>query len=216
MLGALEEGVYDVRTIDAGSPRVQVIGLDTRWFRSRMQRTDERGAPGKERYVPDPDARKTMLGDAQWQWLRERLREPADVRVLVSSIQVVAEGHGWECWSRLPAERERLYRLLRDSGARGVVVLSGDRHIGGVYRDAAAPLVHPLYEMTSSGITHPWPSANEPGPNRIGPLVRVVHYGLVDIDFDTRRLTLSLRDGRRANGACARDCPRRASNRLTP
>ena len=41
--------------------------------------------------------------------------------------------------------------------------------------------------------THPWANAKEDGPNRIGPLVTVQHYGLVDIDFATRRLALSLR-----------------------
>ena len=56
-----------------------------------------------------------MLGEAQWAWLAERLREPADLRLLVSSIQVLAEGHGWERWGNLPAERERLIRLIAET-----------------------------------------------------------------------------------------------------
>jgi alkaline phosphatase D len=106
----------------------------------------------------------------------------------------VVEGHGWERWGNLPAERERLYRLLRDTGARGVLILSGDRHIGGIYREANASLSYPVYELTSSGVTHPWTSAAELGPNRLGPLVTVQHYGLVDIDFAARTVTLALRD----------------------
>jgi alkaline phosphatase D len=121
------------------------------------------------------------------------LRERADVRVIVSSVQCVVEGHGFERWGNLPAERERLYRSIRDTGARGVVVVSGDRHIGGLYREANATLPYPLYEMTSSGVTHPWATAKEAGPNRIGPLVTVQHYGVVDIDFAARQLVLSLR-----------------------
>ena len=188
------EGLYHAQTVAAGARRVQIIGLDTRWFRSPLRPTDHRGAAGRERYLPDPDAGKTMLGEAQWRWLEARLREPADLRLLVSSVQCVVEGHGWERWGNLPAERERLYRLIRDTGASGVVVLSGDRHIGGIYREANATLPYPLHELTSSGVTHPWTTAREAGPNRMDPLVTVVHYGLVEADFAARQLTLGLRD----------------------
>jgi alkaline phosphatase D len=187
------EGLYHAQVIEQGGRRVQVIGLDTRWFRSPLKATDQRSAPGKERYLPDPDPSKTMLGDAQWRWFEQQLRERADVRVIVSSVQCVVEGHGFERWGNLPAERERLYRSIRDTGARGVVVVSGDRHIGGLYREANATLPYPLHEMTSSGVTHPWATAKEAGPNRIGPLVTVQHYGVVDIDFAARQLVLSLR-----------------------
>lgn len=187
------EGLYHAQTVERGGRRVQLIALDTRWFRSPLKPTDQRGAPSKERYLPDADPAKTMLGEVQWQWLEARLRERADARVIVSSIQCVVEGHGWERWGNLPAERERLYRLIRDTGARGVVVVSGDRHIGALYRQQGGALPHPLYEMTSSGVTHPWANAKEDGPNRLGPLVTVQHYGVVDLDFASRRVTLSLR-----------------------
>lgn len=187
------EGLYHSQLIERGGRRVQIIGLDTRWFRSPLLATDQRGAPGKERYLPNAEATKTMLGDVQWRWLEAQLRERADVRVIVSSIQCVVEGHGFERWGNLPAERERLYRLIRNTGARGVIVVSGDRHVGGLYREANATLPYPLYEMTSSGVTHPWAAAREAGPNRIAPLVTVQHYGVIDIDFTARQLALSLR-----------------------
>jgi alkaline phosphatase D len=188
------EGLYHAQALTVGTHRVQIIGLDLRWFRSPWRPTDERGAAGKERYLPDADPAKTMLGDTQWRWLEAQLREPADVRLLVSSIQCVVEGHGWERWGNLPRERDRLYRMLRDTGAHGVLILSGDRHIGGIYREANANLPYPVYELTSSGVTHPWATAAEAGPNRLGPLVTVQHYGLVDIDFAARTVTLALRD----------------------
>ena len=188
------EGLYHAVVLPVAERRVQVIGLDLRWFRSSWKPTNERGAPGKERYVPDADPANTMLGEEQWRWLEARLREPADVRILVSSTQCVVEGHGWERWGNLPLERERLYRLIRDSGARGVVIVSGDRHIGAIYHEANATLLYPLVELTSSGVTHPWATAKEAGPNRVGELVTVQHYGLVDIDFSARRMVLSLRD----------------------
>jgi alkaline phosphatase D len=106
---------------------------------------------------------------------------------------LLAEGHGFERWGNLPLERERFLRTVRSSGARGVVIVSGDRHIGGLYRHAASDAGYPLWEMTSSGVTHPWVNAHEPGPNRVGPLVRELHYGLLSFDFAAGVLTLSLR-----------------------
>jgi alkaline phosphatase D len=106
------EGIHHAQVFGPPGRRVQVILLDTRWFRSPLKRTDQRGAPGKERYVPDDDPAKTMLGETQWSWLEEQLLQPAELRLVASSIQVVAEGHGWERWGNLPRERQRLYDLI--------------------------------------------------------------------------------------------------------
>src|SRR4029453_4574778 len=187
------DGLYHAQALTVGTRRVPLIGPDLRWFRSPWRPTDERGAAGKERSLPDADPAKTMLGDTQWRWLEAQLRAPADMRLLVSSIQCVVEGHGWERWGNLPRERDRLYRMLRDTGAHGVLILSGDRNIGGIYREAHANLPSPVYELTSSGVTHPWATAAEAGPNRLGPLITVQHYGLVDIDFGARTVTVARR-----------------------
>ncbi|MBI2772367.1 MAG: alkaline phosphatase family protein [Burkholderiales bacterium] len=187
------EGLYDARMFGPPGRRVQVILLDTRWFRSAWKRTDQRDAPGKERYVPDADPAKTVLGEVQWRWLEAQLRQPAEVRLLFSGMQVVTQGHGWERWGNLPLERERLYRLIGDTGAQGVVVLSGDRHIGALYREDRGT-AYPLYELTASGFTHTWTTASEAGPNRLGELYRELHYGAVEIDWDSRSLRLDVVD----------------------
>ncbi|MES2633851.1 MAG: alkaline phosphatase D family protein [Pseudomonadota bacterium] len=186
-------GIYDARAFGEAGRRVQVIVPDPRWFRSPLKVTDQRGAPGKERYVPDADPAKTMLGDVQWAWLEEQLRQPADVRLIYSGIQVVAEGHGWERWGNLPLERQRLYRLIASTRANGVIFLSGDRHFGAMYRETQG-VPYPLHEVTSSGLTHPWKDAKESGPNRISELVTEVHYGMVEIDWSARAVDLSLRN----------------------
>jgi len=191
------EGLYDSAMFGAEGKRVQVILLDTRWFRSALKPTDDRGKPGKERYLPDADPAKTMLGEAQWRWLEEQLRQPAELRLLVSSIQVVVEGHGWERWGNFPLERQRLYRLIADTQAQGVVFLSGDRHVGALYREATGT-PYPFYELTSSGITHPWRDAAEAGPNRLGALFTQQHYGVVDIDWGAATIRLALKDIRGA------------------
>jgi len=190
------EGIYHAEIHGPPGQRVQVILLDTRSFRSPWKPTDQR-APGKERYLPDPDPGKTMLGEAQWLWLEQQLRQPAELRLIVSGIQVIADGHGWERWGNLPLERSRLARLIGATRANGVVFVSGDRHIGAIYRDTRdAP--YPLHEITSSGITHPWAAAAEAGPNRIGELFAEPHYGTIEIDWRGRSLQLQLKDQRGA------------------
>lgn len=187
------DGLYHAVRLGPPGRQVQIILLDCRWFRSALRRTDRPMAPGAERYLPDPNPAKTMLGDTQWRWLEQQLRQSADLRLIVSGVQVLAEGHGWECWGNLPQERARLLDLIRHTGAGAVVFLSGDRHIGAFYRHHAAGH-YPLHEMTSSGMTHAWAQAAEAGPNRIGELVRSNHYGSIDIDWDTRRIRLALKD----------------------
>ena len=187
------DGLYHAQVFGPPGRQVQVILLDTRWFRSPWKVTDQRDAPGKERYVPDADPAVTMLGEAQWRWLEEQLLQPAQVRVILSGIQVVTEGHGWERWGNMPLERERLYRVIAKTRADGVVLLSGDRHIGALYRETrGAP--YPMYEMTASGVTHTWRDAKESGPNRLGELVTQLHYGVVDIDWTANALRLALKD----------------------
>ncbi|MBK7656544.1 MAG: alkaline phosphatase family protein [Betaproteobacteria bacterium] len=56
------DGLYHALTFGPAGHRVQIILLDGRWFRSALKVTDQRNAPGKERYVPDGDPIKTMLG----------------------------------------------------------------------------------------------------------------------------------------------------------
>jgi len=193
-------GVYGSWTIGEDGKRVQIIMLDTRYFRSDLKPTDERGARGKERYLPDDDPAKTMLGEAQWTWLEEALREPADLRLLVSSVQVVSEGHGWEAWKMLPAERERLYALIDETDANGLIMLSGDRHSAALYRKEGVN-DYPLFEATSSSLNLPvrgfLPPGEEPfmepGPNRLGEMYFDANYGLIEIDWEQGAVDVTIR-----------------------
>jgi len=189
------EGIYDAKVFGPEGQRVQIILLDTRYFRSDLTPTDERNAVGRERYIPSTDPDQDMLGAAQWAWLADQLREPADLRLVVSSIQVHADGHGWEAWRTMPMERDRLYRLVNETQANGVVFLSGDRHSSGLYvRDDVA--AYPLYEMTSSALNMSYRDENnEPGPHRIGDMYAPINFGVVSLDWDAGTVSLQIRDG---------------------
>jgi len=186
-------GLYQSHMFGPPGARLQIILLDTRWFRSRLK-LGPRRANRKRGYLPDPDPNKTMLGPAQWRWLEQRLAEPADLRLLVSSIQVLADGHRHERWGNLPLERQRLYRLLAEANGGDLVALSGDRHVGGIYRrDLANGTV--LHEVTSSSLNRAFARRfREPGPNRIGALYAPTNFGLITVDWAARRVELALRN----------------------
>ncbi len=185
------DGLYDAYVIGPPGQRVQVILLDLRWFRSALKPTDQR-AKGKEVWVPDDDPSKTMLGPEQWAWLDAQLKKPAELRLVVSSIQVLADGHGWEKWANLPRERQKLFDTITVARADRVVFLSGDRHLGAMYRESAGT-PYPLHEMTSSGLTQYFSAAAEDGSNRIGAVFGAVNFGTVDIDWWSGTVALSIR-----------------------
>src|SRR5262245_53217116 len=120
-------GVYDARVFGPEGRRLQVILLDTRYFRTSPLKRDVRTLMSQGPYIANKDPDATILGEDQWRWLAEQLKVPAEVRIIASSIQVVAEDHGWEKWMNFPRERERLFTLIRDTGAQGVILLSGNR-----------------------------------------------------------------------------------------
>jgi len=78
--------------------------------------------------------------------------------------------------------------------ARGVVFVSGDRHVGGIYREERN-LPYPIHELTASGINQFLAAADEAGPNRIGPVYGLPNFGTIDIDWWADELRLAIRDG---------------------
>ena len=182
-------GIYDAHVVGPPGRRTQILLLDTRFFRSDLKTS----ADEDRRYDPDPDPGKTMLGGEQWRWLEAELRKPADLRLLVSSIQVIAEGHGWEAWRTLPRERDRLYEVIQRTGAEGLVVLSGDRHRAAIYRRDEV-IGYPLYEITSSSLNLPSSLAEEPGPFRLGPSYRPENFGALEVDWAAGTLRLEVAD----------------------
>lgn len=191
------EGVYWSAVYGPVGQRVQVILLDARYFRSPLRKGFAGGEPGegyRGRYVPNDDPAATVLGEAQWSWLKQQLQQPAELRVIGSSYQVLSNQHGWEMWGNFPRERARLFKLIRETRAEGVLLISGDRHLAEL---AALPpgtdegVGYPLFEATSSSLNAPSGNftklgvrfANEINPYRVGLTWFDTNYGNILVDW---------------------------------
>jgi alkaline phosphatase D len=192
-----QEGVYSAALFGPPGKRVQVIMLDTRYFRSPLKKGVHDIVPSGGKYVPDEDPNATMLGKAQWAWLDEQLRQPAELRLIGSSIQFVPSAHGGECWANFPHERQRFIDLIERTRAGGVVFLSGDRHWCEFSR-MDGPLGYPLYDFTASSMTQVHPRGT-PTPNTFRFLKQTYHQpnvGMLRIDWtaDDPILTFQILD----------------------
>lgn len=180
-----QEGVYNAASYGPAGKRVQIILLDTRYFRSSFK--------GQKPYGPNNDPDATILGEAQWRWLEAQLRQPANLRVIASSIQVVSEFHGAEKWMNFPGERKRLYNLLRETKATGVIFLSGDRHFADLSMMDGG-LGYPIYDLTSSGLTQGYDKWRplQDNPQRVAGMSFDDNFGLIDIDWNVTDPIVSL------------------------
>ena len=180
------DGAYQSYTFGPTGQRVKVLLLDTRYFR------DELSASAQEGHRYGPNSEGDLLGEAQWQWLEHELAtSDAQINIIGSSIQVLAEDHGFEKWANFPLSRERLFTLVSKARASGVILLSGDRHIAEVSRYEAPDLPYPLYDITSSGLTHVYEEASEENRYRVSPLITVLNFGLLTIDWNSNPLQVT-------------------------
>ncbi len=86
-------------------------------------------------------------------------------------------------------------RVVAETGARGVVFVSGDRHSGAIFdspqQSDAGDFA--IVELTSSSLNRSYgPSRDE----RMAPLVSEIfhqeNFGIIEVDWDARALTLKL------------------------
>ncbi|MFN0015169.1 MAG: alkaline phosphatase D family protein [Saprospiraceae bacterium] len=177
-----QEGAYQSYTFGKGQNLVKVIILDTRYFRDTLIPDPD----PNQRYFPNPNG--DILGEAQWAWLeRELTNSPARLHIIGSSIQVLANEHGHEKWGNFPASRKRLIQLLVKTQPANALILSGDRHMAEVSRVDIAGLPYPLYDFSSSGLTHIRNSLSEPNRMRVGEMILKRNFGLLKIQWSGRR-----------------------------
>lgn len=195
------DGIYTSATFRAGNRDIQVILPDLRWNRSRIDSVPaeadrrERKKANMGPYLRNDDANAVLLGESQWQWLQATLEEPCDLRLIGSSIQLLADFTGWEAWSNFSHERERLFRLLARHQDVPTVIISGDVHWCELSRYQPPGFDAPLTELTSSGLTEVWELIS-PNRHRVGEAFALQNFGLIECDWSRTvpAINLSVRD----------------------
>lgn len=124
-----------------------------------------------ERFSTYPEG--DFLGEEQWTWFETALgRSNAAVNVIVSGVQIHApwfyDGNLVENWSAFPKAQHRLYQAVLQANVAAPLLISGDVHLAQLLRkDCKKSVVEgdrmttirPLYEITTSGMTHSWGSS---------------------------------------------------------
>jgi alkaline phosphatase D len=168
------KGVYDSYYFEHSGKIIQILLLDTRTFRSNLSKNFW------GEIIPNIDPNATILGEDQWNWLDQEFQKKADVRLLVSSIQFHNDLHRFEKWGNFPNEKKKLFQLLQKHSIKGTLIISGDRHIGEMYKIQKAGLPT-LFEITSSPLNKEltFPAVEPFHPDRIGNFVQESNFGLL-------------------------------------
>lgn len=177
-----QEGIYATHNYSSPKGKIKVIVLDTRYFRTAVTPDTETD----KRLKPNTYGEGTILGEAQWEWLANELTtSSSDFNVIVSSIQLLSNEHGFEGWGNFPHEVDRFKALILDSNAKGVIVLSGDRHISEFSKTKVEGMTYALIDFTSSGLTHAYSKfSGEANPFRVGKVVSTESFGILEFDFN--------------------------------
>ena len=178
------KGIYFEDNQIIEGKNVQIIGLDTRYFRSELE--------GKKNgYLPNNDPLASVLGTEQWKWLDETLaNSKADIVIILSSIQILATNHPYEKWSNFTTDRKKLLKRLDDTlKTKTVVLISGDRHRAGLYQKGG------LIEITASAFNKGSSRPVETDPLLIGKTYPEINFGILDIQPSKNIITLSINDG---------------------
>ncbi len=193
-------GIYASYYFGEAPQRVQIILLDLRWNRTALDSVNQEEYSRRKSYKQGPykviaDKNAVLLGETQWQWLEKELQQPAELRIIGSSLQVLADFTGWEAWANFPAELKRLYSLIQAHKVEGLFFISGDTHWAEL-SEKRDGLPYPLYDLTSSGLTEEW-HAVSPNKYRTSKPYSSANYGLIEINWQQDpEISLSIKDNK--------------------
>ena len=157
-----------------------------------------------DRYYRDPKTaadRKTMLGAAQLDWLKNRLEEStATFKVVVNGGSVLVDRLGsGEYWANFGSERDDFLEWLSEEEITGVFFVVGDWHVGTMSRLHRPQDKYPLYELLTSNSAVRLPhGTSEFGHTHyrfhqfVGPEYRGFNFGLVKFEGPKESRTVSL------------------------
>ena len=182
-----QDGIYTSYSLGENGQKLQIIVLDTRYFLDNKKPNNGCGVNDYCPWTNPQDTAKTMLGNEQWAWLAQKLKEPADLRLIVSSVQFSSAYHGFEGWSLFPYQRKKFLNLIKDSHAERVFFVSGDMHYAEISKLDGGNLIYPIYDFTASAINQSWPP--EPNTNRVeNKKYGDPNSGLIEIDWQAKKL----------------------------
>ena len=181
------DGIYANKIIYIDNFIINLILLDTRYFRSDLKKT--KGL--KPVYLKNEELNATILGDKQWSWLMEVMKIKSDLTIVATSIQLLPTEHRFEKWSNFPSDHFKLKKLLK-SQSRPIIVISGDRHQGAIYNDEN------IYEITSSSLNKTISSIlrrpKELDKYMLGEMFAGENYGLITINTNKKIIDLEIKD----------------------
>ncbi len=162
---------------------VRVILPDLRYMRDDLESVGQ-VAYYAERKLKDMGPYKhskgSMLSKQQWQWLENELQQPEKIKIIASSLQLVADFTGWESWANFD-DRQRLFDLIKKHKVNGVFIISGDTHWGEISK-YDTNMDYPLWDVTSSGLTEEWKQVS-PNKHRVSNYTDEVNYGFFSVDW---------------------------------
>ena len=181
------DGIYKNKIIYIDNFIINLILLDTRYFRSDLKKT--KGL--KPVYLKNEELNATVLGDKQWSWLMGVMKIKSDLTIVATSIQLLPTEHRFEKWSNFPSDHSKLKKLLK-SQSRPIIVISGDRHQGAIYNDEN------IYEITSSSLNKTISSifrrSKEVDKYMLGEMFSGENYGLITINTNQKIIDLEIKD----------------------
>jgi alkaline phosphatase D len=162
-----QEGVYTSYTFGKPGEEVKFILLDERYFRDK------------------PGAEAEMLGEKQWQWFEKELNSStARINIIASGSQFLADRPTTDRWAQYPKCQKRMYEIIKTSRKPGVMFLSGDIHCAEMSVNSSSDLNYPIYDFTSSGLTHAHLSAKiYKNSYKIQKASCSLNYGLITIKW---------------------------------
>ena len=185
-----QKGTYHVVNYKISGKNIKIILLDTRYFRTALSLDKHTN----KRYKPNKYGVGTILGEKQWVWIENELKNSnADYNIIISSIQFLSDQHGFEAWGTMPHEVDRMEATIIKSKAKGVIILSGDRHISEISLKEIGSEKYKLLDFTSSGLTHSYTGyTGEPNPFRVSDVIYQKSYGIVKFNLKNKKVNFEM------------------------